>query len=254
MADTLRFWLKRGVDGFRVDASAVLAEDDLLRDDPPNLEADDATPPPQRLKRIFTDDRRESVAYIEEMRAVLDEFGDRLLCGEVQGKTDRIGHFYGEPDCPRFHLPLNFALLDTPWDSLSLQANIDAYLNAIPGHAWPDWVIGGHDKNRVASRIGQAQARILAMLLLTPKGTPFFYAGDELGMEQVRIPPDRRRSLRKAGGRLWAEPRSRTLADALECRPQRRLQHGRAMAADPGRRGLALGHPHSRWPHRSSQT
>jgi alpha-glucosidase len=191
MADTLRFWLKRGVDGFRVDASAVLAEDDLLRDDPPNLEADDATPPPQRLKRIFTDDRRESVAYIEEMRAVLDEFGDRLLCGEVQGKTDRIGHFYGEPDCPRFHLPLNFALLDTPWDSLSLQANIDAYLNAIPGHAWPDWVIGGHDKSRVACRIGQPQARILAMLLLTLKGTPFFYAGDELGMEQVQIPPDR---------------------------------------------------------------
>jgi alpha-glucosidase len=191
MADTLRFWLKRGVDGFRIDASAVLAEDDLLRDDLPDPEADEATPPPQRLKRIFSDDRPESVEYIEEMRAALDEFEDRVLCGEVQGKADRIGHFYGEPDHPRLHLPLNFALLETPWDSLSLQANIDAYLNAVPGHAWPDWAIGGHDKRRIASRIGQPQARIAAMLLLTLKGTPFFFAGDELGLGQVTIPPDR---------------------------------------------------------------
>jgi len=189
MADVLRFWMRRGVDGFRVDASAVLAEDELLRDDPPDPDADEKTPPPQRLKRIFTDDRRESMAYLEEMRKVIDEFDDRVLLGEVQGKTDRIGHFYGE-ERPRFHLPLNFALLDTPWDALSLQANIDAYLNAIPENAWPDWVIGAHDKHRIASKIGQSQARVLAMLVLTLKGTPFFFAGDEIGMEQVAIPPE----------------------------------------------------------------
>jgi alpha-glucosidase len=190
MSEVLRFWMRRGVDGFRVDASAVLAEDALLRDDPPNPDANDSAPPPQRLKRIFTDDRPESMRYIEELRCVLDEFPDRVLTGEVQGKTDRIGHFYGEK-VPRFHLPLNFALLDTPWDALSLQAHIDAYLNAIPDKAWPDWVIGGHDKPRVASKIGQAQMRVLAMLLLTLKGTPFFFAGDELGMERVRIPPEK---------------------------------------------------------------
>jgi alpha-glucosidase len=121
---------------------------------------------------------------------VVDEFEDRVLAAEVQGKTDRIGHFYGEAH-PRFHLPLNFALLDSPWDALSLQANIDAYFNAIPDGAWPDWVIGGHDKRRAAGKVGQPQARILAMLLLTLKGTPFLFAGDELGMEQVPIPPDR---------------------------------------------------------------
>jgi alpha-glucosidase len=190
MADVLRFWLRRGVDGFRTDASAVLVEDALLRDDPPNPDANAETPPPQRLKRVFTDDRRESMAYLEEIRAVVDEFEDRVLAAEVQGKTDRIGHFYGEKR-PRFHLPLNFALLDSPWDALSLQANIDAYFNAIPDGAWPDWVIGGHDKRRAAGKVGQPQARILAMLLLTLKGTPFLFAGDELGMEQVPIPPDR---------------------------------------------------------------
>jgi alpha-glucosidase len=190
MAEVLRFWLGRGVDGFRVDASAVLAEDDLLRDDPPDPDSGPDTPPPQRLKRIFTDDRRESMSYLEEIRRIVDEFPERVLAGEVQGKTDRIGHFYGE-ETPRFHLPLNFVLLDSPWDALSLQANIDAYLNAIPESGWPDWVIGGHDKKRIASKIGQAQARILAMLMLTLKGTPFLFAGDELGMEQVEIPAAR---------------------------------------------------------------
>jgi alpha-glucosidase len=113
-----------------------------------------------------------------------------VLCGEVQGKTDRIGHFYGQ-DKPRLHLPLNFVLLDSAWDAISLQGNLDAYLNAIPDKAWPDWVIGGHDKHRVASKLGPEQTRVLAMLVFTLKGTPFFYAGDELGMEQVPIPSDR---------------------------------------------------------------
>jgi alpha-glucosidase len=187
MSDVLRFWMRRGVDGFRVDASAVLIEDALLRDDPVDPEADESKPPPQRLKRIFSDDRPESMSCIEHIRKVIDEFDDRLLCGEVQGKIDRIGHFYGN-DHPRLHLPLNFSLLDSPWDALSLQGTIDAYLNAIPDKAWPDWVIGGHDKHRVASKTGQAQARILAMLALTLHGTPFFFAGDELGMERADIP------------------------------------------------------------------
>jgi alpha-glucosidase len=189
MADVLRFWFRRGVDGFRIDASAVLAEDELLRDDPADPEFDEAeAPPPQRLTRIFTDDRPESLEYLAELRAVAEEFSDKVLVGEVQGKTDRIGHFYGEAQ-PRLHLPLNFALLDSPWNAIALQGAIDAYLNAIPG--WPDWVIGGHDKRRIAQKIGQEQARIAAMLLLTLKGTPFFFAGDEIGMPSIEIPPDR---------------------------------------------------------------
>jgi alpha-glucosidase len=188
MADVLRFWLSRGVDGFRVDASAVLIEDELLRDDPPDPKFDPkTTPPPERLRRRFTDDRPECMVCLEELRAVLDEFPDRVLAGEVQGKLDRIGHFYGN-DRPRFHLPLNFALLNTEWNAIAVQAAVDAYFNAIPAHAWPDWVIGGHDKPRIAGKIGQAQARVLAMLVFTLKGTPFFFAGDEIGMPGVRVP------------------------------------------------------------------
>src|SRR3954471_8612048 len=188
MADVLRFWMRRGVNGFRFDASAVLAEDALLRDDPESPDADENTPPPQRLMRVFSDDRPESLQYLKELRHVIDEFDDRLLCGEVQGKMDRIGHFYGSDNNRLMHLPLNFALLDSPWKAHSLQATIDAYYNAIPDHAFPDWVIGGHDKHRAASKVGQEQARCLAMLLLTLKGTAFFFAGDELATEQARIP------------------------------------------------------------------
>ncbi|MCK1598498.1 alpha-amylase family glycosyl hydrolase [Bradyrhizobium sp. 164] len=189
IADVMRFWLDRGVDGFRVDASAVLIKDELLRDNPPNPDAG-GKPPPQRLTPVFTDDRPETMQCIEDIRNVIDEYPGRLLCGEVQGKTDRIGHFYGNHR-PRLHLPLNFALLDSPWNALSLQAAIDAYLNALPSQAWPVWVIGGHDKQRIASRIGEAQMRILAMLLMSLRGTPFFYMGDEIGRERVSIPPDR---------------------------------------------------------------
>jgi alpha-glucosidase len=165
MADTTRFWLDRRVDGFRVDASALLIKDDLLRDN-------------------------HAMHCIEYIRGVLDEYDERLLCGEVQGKTDRIGHFYGNSK-PRLHLPLNFALLDTEWNAVTLQATIDAYYNAIPDGAWPDFVIGGHDKHRVASKLGQAQSRVLAMQLMTIRGTPFLFAGDEIGSEQVKIPPER---------------------------------------------------------------
>lgn len=189
IADVMRFWLERGVDGFRVDASAVLIKDDLLRDNPPNPQAKDK-PPPQRHTTVFTDDRSETMSCIEFIREVIDGYPDRMLCGEVQGKTDRIGHFYGN-DRPRLHLPLNFALLDSQWDALSLQATIDAYFNAVPENAWPVWVIGGHDKQRIASKIGEAQMRVLAMLLMTLRGTPFFFMGDEIGRKRVSIPPDR---------------------------------------------------------------
>src|SRR3954470_14796447 len=109
MCDVLRFWLNRGVDGFRFDASAVLIKDDMLRDNPPDPEAGEDKPPPQRFTPVFTDDRPEAMGCIEQIRAVLDEFEDKVLAGEVQGKTDRIGHFY-DNDRPRMHLPLNFAL------------------------------------------------------------------------------------------------------------------------------------------------
>lgn len=125
----------------------MLIKDDLLRDNPPDPEANDKTPPPQAGMPVFTDDRPKTMGCIEYIREVLDEYDRKLLCGEVQGKIDRIGHFYGNSN-PRPHLPLNFALLDSEWSATSLQGTVDAYFNALPHGAWPDFVIGGHDKHR----------------------------------------------------------------------------------------------------------
>jgi alpha-glucosidase len=191
MADVLRFWLQRGVDGFRVDASAVLIEDALLRDDPPNPDFDqEHMPPPERLTRRFTDGRPETLECLAEFRQVIDAFTDRVLLGEVQGDTERIARFYSSDHQKLLHLPLNFLLLDTPWDAVSMQAAIDAYVQVVPPDAWPDWILGSHDKSRIATRVGSAQARLAAMLLMTLRGTPVFYAGDEIGMPDIEVAPE----------------------------------------------------------------
>ena len=87
-------------------------------------------------------------------------------------------------------MPFNFALLSTLWSARSIEKIIADYEAALPAGAWPNWVLGNHDRPRVASRVGQDQARVAAMLLLTLRGTPTLYYGDEIGMRQVAIAPD----------------------------------------------------------------
>ena len=89
------------------------------------------------------------------------------------------------------HLPFNFQLLLAPWDARHIEQLIEEYEARLPAQGWPNWVLGNHDNHRIASRVGLAQARIAAMLLLTLRGTPTLYYGDEIGMCDVNIPPDR---------------------------------------------------------------
>src|SRR5919205_1184553 len=95
------------------------------------------------------------------------------------------------PTLTGFHLPFNFHLLSTPWQPVAIAALIEAYEAALPPAGWPNWVLGNHDRSRVASRIGPDQARVAAMLLLTLRGTPTLYQGEEIGMTDVPIPPER---------------------------------------------------------------
>src|SRR5690242_12208501 len=115
MYDVMRFWLQRGVDGFRVDAVTNLVEDELLRDDPPNPDYRPGKLPDARIRRVFTKDRPETHQYIGDMRDVTDEFGDRVLIGEVHLPLARAMAYYGGQR-PYFHLPFNFQLLESPWD------------------------------------------------------------------------------------------------------------------------------------------
>jgi alpha-glucosidase len=97
--------------------------------------------------------------------------------------------YYGD-EVPGFHLPFNFHLIKTAWEPDAIAALIEQYECALAGgeERWPNWVLGNHDRSRVASRIGAAQARVAAMLLLTLRGTPTIYQGEEIGMEDVPIP------------------------------------------------------------------
>jgi len=104
---------------------------------------------------------------------------------------DRLMRYYGTPEAPEAHLPFNFALVLLPWDAQTIAQTIALYEALLPPFAWPNWVLGNHDQPRIASRVGEAQARVAAMLLLTLRGTPTIYYGDEIGMHNVPIPPDR---------------------------------------------------------------
>jgi alpha-glucosidase len=111
------------------------------------------------------------------------------LIGEIYLPLERLVTYYGK-DLPEAHLPFNFALLSAPWNARAIERIINDYEAALPAGAWPNWVLGNHDRPRVASRVGPDQARVAAMLLLTLRGTPTLYYGDEIGMHQVAIAPD----------------------------------------------------------------
>ncbi len=120
----------------------------------------------------------------------MDEYEDRVLIGEIYLPLQRLVAYYGA-DLQGANLPFNFQLLEAPWNARGIATLIDEYEAALPRGGWPNWVLGNHDKSRIATRIGVDQARVAAILLLTLRGTPTMYYGDELGMRDVKIPPDR---------------------------------------------------------------
>src|ERR1700693_1865556 len=187
--EVMRFWLRKGVDGFRVDASWHLIKDAELRANPSNPNFIEGRPPHEKILTQYSTDQPEVHEVIAEMRRVIDEFDDRVLIGEIYLPLRRLVAYYGN-DLAGAQLPFNFALLSAPWQARAIEKIIADYEAALPAGAWPNWVLGNHDRPRVASRVGQHQARGAAMLLLTLRGTPTLYYGDEIGMHQVAIAPD----------------------------------------------------------------
>ncbi len=212
MHNVLRFWLKRGVDGFRIDVASHLVKDAAFRDNPPNPHYDGQGPDIQRLTQAYSSDRPEVQEIIAGLRQVVEEFGDdRLLVGELYLSVDRLVRYYGEGLCG-LHLPFNFQLLDARWSADEIRRAIENYEAALPEGAWPNWVLSNHDRPRVAARVGEAQARIAAMLVLTLRGTPTLYYGDEIGLGNVPVPPERTMdtwALRESGPGVGRDP-SRT--------------------------------------------
>ncbi len=194
MLDAMRFWLERGVDGFRLDAIHCMVKDDELRDNPSNTEGIQLIHRPQEefdqqihLYDYATDDLH---GVLRDMRVVLDEFAERVGIGEIHVfDWPKWASYYGE-QLDELHLPFNFGLLGIDWDACQVRELVAEMERVIPPGGWPNYVLGNHDESRIASRIGPEQARVAMMLLLTLRGTPTIYNGDELGMVDVPVPLD----------------------------------------------------------------
>ena len=190
MYDAMRFWFDKGVDGFRIDVLWHLIKDDQLRDNPKNPDFDPDELPYRSLIPAYTTDQPEVHEIVREMREVADAYaeqGERVLVGEIYLPIEELVAYYGQ-EGEGAHLPFNFHLITLPWDARAIDRAINEYEGALPEGAWPNWVLGNHDKSRIASRVGPEQAAVAAVLLLTLRGTPTLYYGDELGLPDVEVP------------------------------------------------------------------
>lgn len=193
MLDTVRFWLDRGVDGFRIDVAHRIMKDPQLRDNPLA---------PDGWERRFQDQGEyDSQLHLNDMghpdihqifrdfRALLDSYQpERYSVGEIHiADWQEWATYYGE-ELDELHMPFNFSLLHAPWSPDGIGARVGEHEAALPVGAWPNNVFGNHDETRLASRFGPDAARVVAMLLLTLRGTPTIYYGDELGMIDADIP------------------------------------------------------------------
>jgi alpha-glucosidase len=211
MLDVMRFWFDRGVDGFRIDVLWHCIKADGLPDNPENPDFRPEMGEKLKLLQLHSTNQPEIHELAADLRALADDYGDRLLVGEIVLPLDELMSYYGNGR-PGVHLPFNFQLVDAPWDAPTLRTIVADYEAALPPGGWPNWVMASHDYPRIAAKLGEAQARVAAMLLLTLRGTPTLYQGDELGIGKVDIPPGSVRDpkeLREPGIGLGRDP-SRT--------------------------------------------
>ena len=202
----LRFWLDRGVAGFRIDVAHGIVKDPQLRDNP-----DPAV-------STYNANREDVHEVFRRWRKVVDEYRpERILLGETWVmELARLARFYGTGS-DELHLAFNFPFALSELEADTLRSVVDATEAFLPEHAWPVWMLSNHDLVRFRTRMcggDERKARALLLLLLTLRGTPVLYYGDELGMPQARVPPGRERDVAgRDGARTpmpwngeWADP------------------------------------------------
>jgi alpha-glucosidase len=182
--DVFRFWLDRGADGFRLDVADGYFKDALLRENPPALGIRGY----ERQKHVYDADQPELLDAYREIRALLDSYGARMAVGEVMGGPEDAAQFSGPGRLP---LAFNFEFTHQRWHPAAFQNAVLRYERLLPEGGWPCYVLSNHDVTRHASRYGgsrpEARAKVAAAMLLTLRGTPFLYQGEELGMRDGKI-------------------------------------------------------------------
>jgi alpha-glucosidase len=200
MFDVVRYWLERGIDGFRIDVAHYIMKDPEFRDNPPNPQLGKSLHKPlgDYDSQIHLYDKGHPDVHViyRLLRQLLDGYSadrPRMSIGEVHiFDREEWASYYGR-DLDELHMPFNFQLLNVPWHATSVRRVVDALEGVLPTGAWPNYVLGNHDESRLATRLRPAQTRVAAMLLLTLRGTPTLYYGDEIGMADVPIPPSQQR-------------------------------------------------------------
>ncbi|MCP4965214.1 MAG: DUF3459 domain-containing protein [bacterium] len=195
MFEGLQFWLDRDVDGFRIDVAHVVMKDPELRDNP-------RVPEDWKSKfkshgeydtflHIHDKGHEDNHQLFRDFRALLDSYQPvRYSVGEIHiPDWEEWASYYGE-DLDELHMPYNFSMIHAPWSADEIASRVNAMESVLPAGAWPNQVLGNHDEKRLVSRIGADAARVAAMLLLTLRGTPTIYYGDEIAMTEADIAPE----------------------------------------------------------------
>jgi alpha-glucosidase len=211
--DILRFWLKKGVDGFRVDAFAYMLEDPEFRDEPidENFKGDPVKDGYSKLIHTRTENIEGLHGLIQKMRGVCNEFGSEIMMiGEIYGdqvvsQKDVMSYYGKSRNEPELSMPFNMNLLGffgggftdinyekgmEPWRSGSnLRDMMRKYYDSLPSFGYPNNVLGNHDVHRVRSRLKSVNLmKVATTILLTVKGTPTIYNGDEIAMANGFVP------------------------------------------------------------------
>lgn len=197
--DVARFWLDRGVDGFRLDVANCFMHDPSLRDNPPRG-GEGPHPAPYRYQRHVHDrSHPDNLAFLARIRAVLDGYdGDRVAIAEISDE-DNLGRMMEYAAPGRLHSAYSFHFLRGPLDAAFFRDAVEAFFGGGPGgSSWPCWSFSNHDVARVVSRWGPAApglrpafAALANALLTSLPGTVFVYQGEELGLTQVEVPRER---------------------------------------------------------------
>jgi alpha-glucosidase len=200
--DNVRFWLERGVDGLRLDAINFCYHDATLRDNPPKpadkragqgFKSDN---PYAYQYHYFNNTRPENLAFLGELRALLDEFPGALALGEISSE-DSIATMVEYTQPGRLHMAYSFELLGPASSAIHFKETIVRQFEAAPS-SWPCWAISNHDVERVFSRWGSSMnprhmATQLTALLCSLRGSVSIYQGEELGLPEAEVPYEKLR-------------------------------------------------------------
>jgi alpha-glucosidase len=190
--DAARFWLDRGVDGFRLDVANFFMHDLALRDNPARPHP--APDKPSYLQRqIYNRTRPETLGFVARLRALLDRYPERMAVAEIAAE-DQLATMVAYTDGPdRYHTAYSFVFLGPEFGARFIRENVER-MQALSASAWPSWAFSNHDVVRVATRWGQgaadpkAFAKQMIALLTSLRGTSFLYQGEELGLPHAEVP------------------------------------------------------------------